>query len=296
LSALLWVDDDLPFTFVFGTAPVVAIGATKTYAADMSDISQLVPFGDERGNAFYRGVILPQGQHNTNYSAACFTQVIDYLGAGTFGSTTMRVVPAEFSAQQLLNFSTTKSQEHRDSGDSNAAKQVLRASAKASTVAGNGQQRRRLLSLTAEEKQAAFSLRASLLRDLWATYEITPLTQTEVASLLEVLVAIVEQPTEVTDQVAAGAVEFASTVSLMRIVSCLHKEPSFLHTFVFQQTTRASLENNLGLSLSGASSIARTISFVLGESTLRNSSNPQSVADLTANITSTLRLASATQL
>jgi hypothetical protein len=213
LSALLWVDDDLPFTFVFGTAPVVAIGATKTYAADMSDISQLVPFGDERGDAFYRGVILPQGQLNINYSTACFTQVIDYLGAGTFGSTTVRVVPAELTSQQLLTFSTIKSQEHRDSGDSNAAKQVLRASAKASTVVADGQQRRRLRSLTQAEKQAAYFLRASLLSDLWATYKIIPRTQLEIASHLGVLGAIVEQPTEVTDQVAAGAVEFASMVS-----------------------------------------------------------------------------------
>ena len=216
LAAPEWVDDDLPFSFVFGTAPVVAGVDSAGYAVDTGDVGSLTPFGDERGDAFYSGLVLSQGQLATNYTTGCFVEVIDALGAGAYGSTTVRVVSAGLSTQQLLNISTAKSQEYRDSGNANGAKQVLQASAVAATAGSSntgGARRRSLLALTAAEKQASYALRASLLEGLWQTYPITPLTQADIASLIGVLVSIVEQPSEVSTQVATGALDFAATVN-----------------------------------------------------------------------------------
>ena len=68
------------------------------------------------------------------------------------------------------------------------------------------------MALSVADKQAAIALRDSLLRDLWSTYAITPLTQPDVASLLAVLANIVGEPTFVSAQSATGAIDFAATV------------------------------------------------------------------------------------
>jgi hypothetical protein len=52
----------------------------------------------------------------------------------------------------------------------------------------------------------------SLLSDLWETYDITPLTKPDVASLLAVLASIVGSPQVVSKEVAMGAVDFTAAV------------------------------------------------------------------------------------
>ena len=62
LAALNWVDDDIPFTYVFGTARVHADGS--------ADTSELFPFGNERSDPSLAGVTLAQGDEATNYSVS----------------------------------------------------------------------------------------------------------------------------------------------------------------------------------------------------------------------------------
>jgi len=55
-----WDDTDKPFTYIFGTTGINSDGTI--------DASVLSPFGDERHQSFFAGVILEAGLNSTNYS------------------------------------------------------------------------------------------------------------------------------------------------------------------------------------------------------------------------------------
>ena len=63
----------------------------------------------------------------------------------------------------------------------------------------------------------AKALRSQLLANLWLTYAITPVTQADVASLLKVLVAIVEAPVELTSVTASSSLAFVQDVIFPQI-------------------------------------------------------------------------------
>jgi len=95
------------------------------------------------------------------------------------------------------------------SGGSSSSSGCAGASAAAAVATGQIGDRRSLLATPEEEAQA---LRAAVLANLWSTYAITPITQADVASLLNVLVGAVDNPSEVSDASAASALRFLSTV------------------------------------------------------------------------------------
>jgi hypothetical protein len=59
-TATNWVDEDLPFTYIFGTTGVNSDGSLDT--------TSLSPFGDERDDATYEGITLSTGSNATNYT------------------------------------------------------------------------------------------------------------------------------------------------------------------------------------------------------------------------------------
>ena len=95
-----------------------------------------------------------------------------------------------------------------ESGDADASKQVLVATTAAAAASVSSNRR----TLFAESRSSSSALRSSVLASLWATYEITSVEQAEVASLLSVLVGIVDTPLEVSVEVASGSLEFLRTV------------------------------------------------------------------------------------
>jgi hypothetical protein len=64
LTAYDWVDEDLPFTYIFGTTGVNSDGTLDT--------TSLSPFGDERDDATFSDVTLSQGLNSTNYTVIFF--------------------------------------------------------------------------------------------------------------------------------------------------------------------------------------------------------------------------------
>ena len=56
------------------------------------------------------------------------------------------------------------------------------------------------------------ALRTSLLATLWATYALSPVTEANVAGLLDSLNGIVEEPAEVDAETAEGALQFLLAV------------------------------------------------------------------------------------
>ena len=63
-TALNWVDDDLPLSYIFGLASVDANGSTSMEFPS--------PFGSARSDAAYDGVTLPQGDLSLNFSVHAF--------------------------------------------------------------------------------------------------------------------------------------------------------------------------------------------------------------------------------
>ena len=138
----------------------------------------------------------------------CFVEAIDAYGAVGSDTATTRVLPIELSAAQLLNVSQLKTSSAIESGDADASKQVLVATTAAAAASVSSNRR----TLFAESRTSSSALRSSVLASLWATYEITSVEQAEVASLLSVLVGIVDTPLEVSVEVASGSLEFLRTV------------------------------------------------------------------------------------
>ena len=148
----------------------------------------------------------------------CFTEAIDSFGAASSATSTVRVLPEALSVAELRNVSEAKAAEAISSQDADAAKQVLAmttdliatttdaAAAATGSQAGGGGRR----SLLASGDNAA--LRASVLLNLWATYAITPVTQADMASLLNNLLGVVDTPDEVDESTAEGSLNFLQTV------------------------------------------------------------------------------------
>ena len=143
---------------------------------------------------------------------------------------------------QLFNISAAKTSAALDAGNADVSKQVLAATTEGmKSSSGRGAADRRRLSgsggssrssgfagstdaaaatgrfgghrsLLATPEEEAQALRAAVLANLWSTYAITPITQADVASLLNVLVGAVDNPSEVSDASAASALRFLSTV------------------------------------------------------------------------------------
>jgi len=259
-SATNWVEDDLPVTYIFGTT------ALNT---DLSaDTTSLAPFGDERSDASYTDVTLTQGSNTTNYTVGCFAQVVDYYGAVAIDSTTIRVAYRELTVEQLANISATKTADSLDSNDGDASKQILKAALRGlrNTITSNGNNRRQLLG---SRTGAAAAVRVTALADLWSTYAITTVTVSDVASLLSVLVGVVDVPAEVSYDVASGS-QF------------------FLHTIL-----RASLGANIGISTASTDSVGDALTYLFQTPLF----NATSYLDMNSqNISDSLRLTSAAQL
>ena len=202
-SSLNWVDEDLPLTYVFGTTDVNIDGSLDT--------SSLYPFGNAGSDASVSEVTLSAGANGTNFTVGCFTEAYDSYGAAGSATTSVRVRNKHLKVAQLFNISEAKASEALDGGNADAAKQVLAATTEGmkttSTDASSSLRRRSPLAGSDAE-----ALRASVLANLWSTYDITPVTQADVASLLSVLVGVVDTPAEVDDATAASALNFLTTV------------------------------------------------------------------------------------
>jgi hypothetical protein len=201
-TATNWVDDDLPLTYIFGTT-----GVNSDATLDTTSLS---PFGDERSDASYVGVTLSQGLNSTNYTVGCYTEVVDSYGATGSETASVRVRSKPLSVGELRNISEARARDSIDSNDADGAKQILSATTEGmgSTTDGTSSRRRQLLGANSDAQE----LRASVLANLWATYAITPITVSDVASLLSVLVGVVDTPVEVTYEVASGSNFFLQTL------------------------------------------------------------------------------------
>ena len=241
-AALGWVDEDLPLSFRFGTVPV---------NDDLSlNLDSAAPFGDVRSSAFMDGVALPPSAHALNYTVGCFSEAVDSFGASGLAADVVRVMPYSVSLAKLSNASRTKAAEAIDSGNADAAKQVLSATLGSIASATDGSRRRQLLGTPGA---GSADLRASVLESLWNTYAITPVTQADVASLLTVLASVVDTPGEVTLPVAESSMLFLKTV------------------------LEASQEAAVGISPVGAATAGTALSHLF-ETPLFNASDPASLA------------------
>ena len=199
LSAVNWVDDDLPMAYLFGTTKVDVSGSLTNV---------LTPFGDKRSDCFWNDVKLPQGAAVSNYTVGTFVEVIDSYGAVGKYTARTHVLPEDLTLDQLLNETRTQSTSALDTGTADTSRQVILACALGlKTSAGTNAGRRSLLGIT-----SATEARAVLLEDLWATYELTETTTSEVASSLSVLDGIVETPSEISPEVLGGSFNFILTV------------------------------------------------------------------------------------
>lgn len=215
-TAVRWTEEDIPITYIFGTTAVNADGSLDT--------SFLSPFGDERGDASYTGLTLAQGHNSTNFTVGAYAQVIDYYGAIGSDYTSIRVASKTLSTEKLANITETKTEKAISSGNPESSRQVLTASNREmrgsrGSAGGDvdrgkkgGKGARRALLGTGNRQGTEAALRASNLVNLWATYDITTITSSDVASLLTVLVGILDIPDEVTYDVASGAHFFLHTV------------------------------------------------------------------------------------
>jgi len=201
-SATSWVDEDLPFTYLFGTVELASDGnLTESFS----------PFGAPGSDASMSSVTLPQGDEANNFTVGAFVDVIDSFGAVGSATTTARVQIATLTVGQLFNLSQALSTKALESGNGDAAKQVLSASIGALKSAGQSNSNNQRRTLLAGGGDPA-AVRTASLQDLWSTYEITEITASDVASLLSVLRDIVEVPNEITDDTAASAILFVNTV------------------------------------------------------------------------------------
>jgi hypothetical protein len=121
-SALNWIDDDLPLTYVFGTAAVERDGTDGTL-----DTSFLSPFGDALSDASYSGITLSQGFNHSNYTVGAYVRAIDSYGATGIATTKVHVQPKVMSMGELFNLSVALATDALESGNADTAKQVLSA-------------------------------------------------------------------------------------------------------------------------------------------------------------------------
>jgi len=261
-TATNWVDNDLPLTYIFGTTGVNDDGSLDT--------TSLSPFGDERSDASYLGVTLSTGLNITNYTIGCFSEVVDSYGAVGSATTSVRVRSRPLTVGELKNISETKASAAIESSDADASKQILSATTdglSSTTDSSTATTRRALLGSGSSD---AAALRASVLSNLWSTYEITPITVSDVASLLSVLVGVVDTPSEVTYDVASGAHFFLQTI------------------------LRASLGADIGISTSSTTYVGETLTYLLSTRWFNSSETRAFVNG--KNATNVIDLVSAAQL
>jgi len=200
----LWCDEDLPLSYIFGTT-------TQTNGRKS-------PFGDERYDSSQSNIILSQGDNATNHTVGCYVQVKDYYGAVTTDTTSVYVGTQIININQLRNISNTMTLDAINSKNGDISKQVIYASTqalKSLTMTSNPQEvtRRSLLSEDDDDADdSALLLRSSLLSNLWATYQITSISISNVASLLNVLVSIIDTPSEMNTEMANSAMYFVKSV------------------------------------------------------------------------------------
>jgi hypothetical protein len=121
-SALNWIDDDLPLTYVFGTAAVERDGTNGTL-----DTSFLSPFGDAQSDASYSGITLSQGFNHSYNTVGAYVRAIDSYGATGIATTKVHVQPKVMSMGELFNLSVALATDALESGNADTAKQVLSA-------------------------------------------------------------------------------------------------------------------------------------------------------------------------
>ena len=262
-SALNWVDEDLPLTYLFGTVRVLP---TTTGVSS----SRNSPFGGKQSDASLNGVVLPPGDEETGFGFSCFVEVFDSYGAS--GSSTDGVQVTNnvelLTIAQLFNISGALTTAAIESADADGAKRLLLATLSvSSSIVDESTSRRRALLGTGTD---ASVLLAAALEDLWLTYAITPVTSEDIGSLLSVLDGILSTPSDVTTAVGKSAFQFLSTV--------------------FQDSFDAEIGiSDESLSYSG------TALTLLTETSLFNASDVSSLTRI-VNITSVLDLVSALQL
>jgi hypothetical protein len=263
LEALDWVEEDYPLQgYTFGTVGVNPDGTV--------DSSTLFPFGALQTDASYVAKTLPAGSNATNFSVGVFASVVDYYGAVGSATATVRVRVAPLTVKQLANVSAALAESALEEGNGDAAKQVLVSTTEGmkttTTTTAATDARRRLLAGSDAE-----ALRAAVLANLWSTYAITPVTAADVASLLAVLVGVLDTPGEVTDATATSALSFLDTV------------------------LGASQAAGAGLSGAGASLVGEALASLFATSAFGASGGADSYAAAAAAL-GALRLASASQL
>eukprot|EP00615_Pteridomonas_danica_P011705 CAMPEP_0114339650 /NCGR_PEP_ID=MMETSP0101-20121206/7864_1 /TAXON_ID=38822 ORGANISM="Pteridomonas danica, Strain PT" /NCGR_SAMPLE_ID=MMETSP0101 /ASSEMBLY_ACC=CAM_ASM_000211 /LENGTH=1211 /DNA_ID=CAMNT_0001472675 /DNA_START=790 /DNA_END=4425 /DNA_ORIENTATION=+ len=274
-TATNWVDDDLPLTYIFGTTGVNDDGSLDTTA--------LSPFGDERSDASYDGVTLSVGSNITNYTVGCFSEVIDSYGAVGSATTSVRVRTKALTVKQLQNISEAKARDSIDKNDADGSKQILDATSKGmkstnkkggSSSSSSSSVRtllrsgvRSLLGSQTDEE----ILRASMLSNLWATYEITTITIGDVASLLSNLLGIVDTPSEVTYDVASGSHYFLQTI------------------------LRATIGAQIGISTTSIEYVGESLTYIF-ETKWFNETQLESSSINAKNVTNVLSLTSSAQL
>ena len=145
----------------------------------------------------------------SHHQVGCFTEVVDSYGAVGSSTGVVQVLPAFLSVAALFNISEAKAAAAIEAGNADASKQVLAATTASIATSSAGSGSRRFLLGAASDTSA---LRASVLSNLWATYDITPTTRSDAASLLAVLAGILDTPSDVTLEVATGSLLFLETV------------------------------------------------------------------------------------
>jgi len=260
--ALNWVDEDAPLRYLFGTAPLLLSAANNNGTAVVNE-DVLYPFGAPGKDSSSSGNTLSVGEVGANYTMGCFTSVVDSFGAAGTSTYAVRVTQKPKSLAELQNISDAKTKEEIDSGNSDGAKQVMDAtnkeisSSSSSSETGDERRRRSLLADSGAE-----ALRASVMGNLWSTYAITAVTQADVASLLNVLVGVVDAPLEVTDAVASEALSFLTTILNDTLAAPGHVGVSETASlFVGTALTSLAATNALATT-SGSSSLAHAASLV----------------------------------
>ena len=219
LTSLNWVDEDthdaatgedFPLEYIFGNVAVDRFSGAL-------DTGSVYPFGKVE-TSVYDGVTLSSGSNYTNYTVACFVKAVDRFGAESLPATDIARVRAKpLTIQQLFNISEAKTAQALAMGNAGSSLMVLGATTTGMKTTTDGEdgddgawrRRRRLLGSSSPE-----DLRAAVVANLWLTYAITPVTASDVESLLNILVGAVDTPAEVDDATAASALRFVQTVFL----------------------------------------------------------------------------------
>ena len=266
--AVNWVDEDLPLKYIFGTVPFNGDFLTLDTTA-----SSQRPFGDMRADASLSGVTLRVGSNFTNFSIGVFTQVIDLYGAAGLAAGTVRVLPKVLTVRQLANISQVKATAAIESKDADAARQILAATTSSliSATSETDTSRRRHLLAKNNDVEDARQLRANLLSNLWETYDITAVTEADMASLLNNLEGIVDTPEEIYEATGSGSISFLRDV------------------------LQTSINAGIGISSSGSASVASALSSIFEVESMFNTSDLKSL-EYAANVTEVLRLSSTLQL